>query len=52
MPFVLSEAEQAKLKLWIESSLATNSHSLASGYQGQALIYRDAEKERHELRQQ
>ncbi len=46
MPFVLSEAEQAKLKLWIESSLATNSHSLASGYQGQALIYRDAENER------
>lgn len=44
MPLVLSESDKARLKQWIESSLASNSNSLAAGYQGQALIYRDEEK--------
>lgn len=40
----LSESDKTGLIQWIESSLASNSNSLASGYQGQALIYRDDEK--------
>jgi len=44
MPLVLSESDKTRLKQWIETSLASNSNSLASGYQGQALIYRDNEK--------
>ncbi|MDQ1363523.1 MAG: hypothetical protein QG652_1384 [Pseudomonadota bacterium] len=38
-----SESEKAGLKQWIETSLASNTHTLAAGYQGQTLIYRDAE---------
>jgi serine/threonine protein kinase len=39
----LSESEISRLKQWIETSLASNTHSLAAGYQGQTLIYRDHE---------
>lgn len=45
MSLVLSEAEKTRLIQWIESSLASRSNSLAAGYQGQALIYRDTEKQ-------
>ena len=44
-PPELSQGDQAMLLQWIESSLASHTHTLAAGYQGQTLIYRDAEKE-------
>lgn len=44
-PLELSQGDKARLKQWIASSLASHTHTLAAGYQGQTLIYRDAEKE-------
>ena len=44
-PLALSQGDKARLKQWIESSLASSTHTLAAGYQGQTLIYRDTEKE-------
>ena len=35
--------EPAALKAWIETSLRDNSHTLAAGYQGKTLEYRDAD---------
>lgn len=43
MPLESGNFDKARLKQWIETSLASNSHSLAAGYQGQTLIYRDVE---------
>lgn len=42
MTLALSDSDKVRLKQWIETSLASNTHSLAAGYQGQTLIYREA----------
>lgn len=44
-PPELTQADQARLIQWIETSLAAHTHTLAAGYQGQTLIYRDNHKE-------
>jgi serine/threonine protein kinase len=38
----MQHLDEAALKQWIEESIATNANSLASGYQGQTLLYEDA----------
>lgn len=43
MPLVLSDSDRTRLKTWIETSLASNTNSLAAGYQGQTLVYHDAD---------
>ena len=37
----LDRLSENRLQQWIENSLATGSHQLAAGYQGQTLLYRD-----------
>ena len=36
--------DEAALKQWIEESIASNANTLASGYQGQTLLYEDADR--------
>jgi len=38
----LQDLDEAALKQWIEQSIATGSNVLAAGYQGQTLLYEDA----------
>lgn len=42
---MLQDFDATGLKSWIESSLASRQNMLSSGYQGQALIYRDGDKQ-------
>ena len=38
----MQHLDEAALKHWIETSIATRANNLASGYQGQTLLYEDA----------
>lgn len=40
---MLKELDQSSLKQWIEDSLASNSNTLAAGYQGKTLLYRNSD---------
>lgn len=41
---MLNRLDESKLKSWIEDSLANNTHSLATGYQGKTLLYADGDE--------
>ena len=41
MPWELASPSEDALLRWIEDSLASGSHRLAQGYQGQTLLYQD-----------
>ena len=41
MPWELASPSEDTLLRWVEDSLATGSHRLAQGYQGQTLLYQD-----------
>lgn len=41
---MLKELDQSSLKQWIENSLTSNSNTLAAGYQGKTLLYRNGDQ--------
>lgn len=44
MPWELASPSEDALLRWIEDSLASGSHRLAQGYQGQTLLYQDSNR--------